>query len=268
MRAPSFPYPTGEELVRTYFTSYLDLENLLADKTAEWREVISQEKAIIKEDLRTISRLTDERSRWFWTEVLKVLPPARHIREALTHITRLQRLRSAARRVFDIRDPVSGTEAFDDKVTQARQVPILSVLSRVLEVKKRGRNYVAPCPFHDDKNPSLYIYPETNTFHCFGCQKGGDAIDFVREYFDYGFRQAIEYLTGGEEDDRKGVRRGIQGNRRRSRRRRQKSGEEAGKKRPVPSNGARGPVKGLEPHNQRRRDKQDGYLPLLSVGLH
>src|SRR2546430_2872442 len=37
------------------------------------------------------------------------------------------------------------------------------------------------CPFHDDKNPSLAVYPQTATFRCYGCQKYGDVITFVRE---------------------------------------------------------------------------------------
>jgi len=198
-----FPYPDAEGLIRTYFTSYLDVECLLTEKKAEWREAISQERAVIKEDLRTISELTDERARWFWTEVLKALSPqAKRMRESLRHIARLTRLESAARRVFQVKDPVSSNAAFDEKVTQARQVPILDIVSQLLEVKQRGKSYVALCPFHEDRNPSLHIYPDTNTFYCFGCQKAGDAIGFVRLHFGYGFRQAVEYLLGGIEDER------------------------------------------------------------------
>jgi hypothetical protein len=216
-RPPSFPCPDGEELIRAYFTSYLDVECLVAEKTAEWREAISRERAIIKEDLREISGLTDERARWFWTEALKVLPPARRMRDALTNIARLERLRSAAMRVFDVRGPESQDAAFEGKVDQARQVPILDVVSHLVEVKRSGKSYIALCPFHNDKHPSLCVYPKTNTFHCFGCQKGGDAITFVRLHFAYGFRQAVQYLLGGMEDERtsigEGVRRREEGSR-------------------------------------------------------
>jgi hypothetical protein len=157
-RQPPFPYPDAEDLIRTYFESYLDVECLMAEKIAEWRTVLDQEKAIIKRHLRTISGLADQRTRWFCTEALKALSPqAKRMREALRQIARLERLRSAARRVFDIKAPVSCDAAFDDKVAQARQVAVLDVVSRALEVKKRGKSYTALCPFHDDRNPSLHI---------------------------------------------------------------------------------------------------------------
>jgi DNA primase len=47
-----------------------------------------------------------------------------------------------------------------------------------LEPDKHGR---VCCPFHDDKTPSLQIYPKTNTFHCFGCGKTGDTIEFIQQ---------------------------------------------------------------------------------------
>jgi len=208
-RQPAFPYPYVEDLIRTYFTSYLDVDCLVTEKKTEWREVIDRERTLIKDDLATISGLTDERARWFWTEVLKILPPARRIREAQGHIARLERAKSAARRVFDVREPASPAAAFEEMLTRARQVPILDVVSGLIEVRKRGRSHIALCPFHDDKNPSLHIYPKTNTFHCFGCHKGGDAITFVRLHFGYGFKQAVEYLIGGVEDERKSIRGGV-----------------------------------------------------------
>jgi hypothetical protein len=208
-RPPSFPYPDREDLISTFFVSYLDVECLVTEKIAEWREVIDQERSFIKEDMRIISGLPDERARWFWTEALKVLPPAKRIRQALKHIARLERCKSAARRVFGIREPVSHLAAFEDKVKQAREIPVLEAISGVVEVKRAGKNYLALCPFHNDRHPSLCVYPETNTFHCFGCQKGGDAIAFVRLHFGYGFRQAVQYLLGGVEDERKSVRGGI-----------------------------------------------------------
>jgi DNA primase len=103
--------------------------------------------------------------------------------------------------VFGVKSPTGANSDFEELLSRARQVAILDVVSDVLEVRKRGQGYMALCPFHNDKNPSLRIYEDTNTFHCFGCHKGGDAITFVRLHFGYGFRQAVEYLTGGSEDE-------------------------------------------------------------------
>jgi len=53
------------------------------------------------------------------------------------------------------------------------------VIGRDREVRKLGRYYFALCPFHDDHRPSLVVYPRTQTFHCFGCGKTGDAVRYL-----------------------------------------------------------------------------------------
>ena len=57
---------------------------------------------------------------------------------------------------------------------------------------KRGNK--ALCPFHNDKNPSFAIYPEQNTWHCFGCKAGGTVIDFVMAYCDLDALEAAKKL--------------------------------------------------------------------------
>jgi len=59
---------------------------------------------------------------------------------------------------------------------------------------RKGRLYAIRCPFHTDNIPSLFIYPDTNTFYCFGCGKAGDAIDFVKEYFEISTSEAINKI--------------------------------------------------------------------------
>lgn len=56
---------------------------------------------------------------------------------------------------------------------------ILEVVSRDRVVRKVGHYYKALCPFHNDRNPSLVIYPQTQTFYCFGCNVSGDAIQYL-----------------------------------------------------------------------------------------
>ena len=56
---------------------------------------------------------------------------------------------------------------------------------------KPGRGNLLCCPFHDDKTPSLQIYPRTNSYHCFGCGKSGDVIQFIEDYEQLSKRQAI-----------------------------------------------------------------------------
>ncbi|MBI4064018.1 MAG: DNA primase [Elusimicrobia bacterium] len=62
------------------------------------------------------------------------------------------------------------------------------------DLKKSGKSWVANCPFHEEKTPSMHIDPDKGLFHCFGCKKGGDAIHFYREMENVGFKEAVEDL--------------------------------------------------------------------------
>lgn len=67
---------------------------------------------------------------------------------------------------------------------------IVQVISSYIPVIKKGRSYVAVCPFHDDKNPSMNISPEKRIFKCFACGTGGNAISFVQKYEKIPFPEA------------------------------------------------------------------------------
>jgi DNA primase len=69
---------------------------------------------------------------------------------------------------------------------------IEDVLSSYINVKKAGKNYTALCPFHAEDTPSFYIFPETQTYHCFGCSAHGDVINFIKEYENLSFVDALK----------------------------------------------------------------------------
>lgn len=72
---------------------------------------------------------------------------------------------------------------------------ILAVMEREgIEVKRRGRDFWAPCPFHADKTPSFKIAPEKQRFHCFGCGVHGDVVDFIMKRHDVNFKDALAIL--------------------------------------------------------------------------
>lgn len=73
---------------------------------------------------------------------------------------------------------------------------IVDLISSYIEVKRAGAAFKALCPFHNEKSPSFNITPARQTFHCFGCGKGGDAIAFVREYENLPFSDAVRKLAG------------------------------------------------------------------------
>ena len=61
--------------------------------------------------------------------------------------------------------------------------------------KKSGANLFGLCPFHSEKTPSFSVNPEKQIFHCFGCGKGGDVINFIREIENLSFPEAVEFLA-------------------------------------------------------------------------
>lgn len=90
-----------------------------------------------------------------------------------------------------------------------RRSDIVDVIGRYVQLKKLGRNYRGLCPFHSEKNPSFYVNPEKGIYYCFGCKKGGNAVNFLMEYEKIDFPDAIKRLAknlGVEIDTTKGLR--------------------------------------------------------------
>ncbi|HNX49069.1 MAG TPA: DNA primase [Thermoanaerobaculaceae bacterium] len=81
-------------------------------------------------------------------------------------------------------------------VQQVREAAdIVAVIGDVITLKHRGRNWLGLCPFHGEKTPSFNVSREKGTYYCFGCKKGGDAIDFVMETERLSFAEAVERLA-------------------------------------------------------------------------
>ena len=77
---------------------------------------------------------------------------------------------------------------------------IVDVAQGYLKLEKAGGNFKACCPFHHERTPSFFISPSRQTYHCFGCNKGGDVISFVEEIEGLDFQGALKLLA-----DRAGV---------------------------------------------------------------
>ncbi len=84
-------------------------------------------------------------------------------------------------------------EFIDDLLAR---VDIVDLIDSHVPLKKAGSNYIARCPFHNEKTPSFTANRKKQFYHCFGCGAGGDAIRFLMEYNHLDFLEAIEDLAG------------------------------------------------------------------------
>ena len=80
-----------------------------------------------------------------------------------------------------------------DKIRAASD--IIEVIGGYFPLKKAGGNYVALCPFHNEKSPSFNVNPQRQIYHCFGCNAGGDVFKFLQEYEHLEFVEAVRRLA-------------------------------------------------------------------------
>lgn len=71
------------------------------------------------------------------------------------------------------------------------RIDLLKVVGHYLSLEKKGQAYMALCPFHNDRHPSLRVDPQKGLYHCFSCGAGGDALKFVQEQEGCSFGEAV-----------------------------------------------------------------------------
>ncbi|HSW97393.1 MAG TPA: DNA primase [Candidatus Saccharimonadales bacterium] len=83
----------------------------------------------------------------------------------------------------------------DQAAIVREKIDLVSLISEYIPLKKTGQNFKTNCPFHNEKSPSFVVSPERQIWHCFGCQKGGDAFTFLMEYEHMEFPEALRTLA-------------------------------------------------------------------------
>ena len=87
--------------------------------------------------------------------------------------------------------------AFDDSLVTdvLKHADIVKVVQAYLPLIRKGKDYLAKCPFHDDTNPSMHVSPEKQIFKCFVCGTSGNAIGFVMKIEHLGFKEALKKVA-------------------------------------------------------------------------
>ena len=101
-----------------------------------------------------------------------------------------------ARQERSPRSPMQSTDSLLAKRIQRIKsaMPIAEIVGQYVDLRPSGRTLLGRCPFHDDRTPSFVIYPQSETFHCFGCRAHGDVISFVQQMEGMSFSQTLEAL--------------------------------------------------------------------------
>ncbi|HBF03831.1 MAG TPA: DNA primase, partial [Verrucomicrobiales bacterium] len=81
-------------------------------------------------------------------------------------------------------------------VEQIRQAnDIVELIQSYIPLKRTGGTWKALCPFHNEKTPSFHVNPQRQTYYCFGCNKGGDVFNFLKDYEGLSFFEAAQRLA-------------------------------------------------------------------------
>lgn len=175
---------TDKELVEIFSPP----KKMILEKIKEYEMAQQEQAQEIKRRLKVLYALKfDGFSCWFGEQIVKLeLAPA--LDKYIGHITRLKR-------ILQIISPKTQKYIRQNEVETARQYPIYEMARSRLELRKCGNKFSSLCPFHEEKRASFYIYSETNTYHCFGCQANGDIINLTMHLYGVSFPEAIKMLN-------------------------------------------------------------------------
>ncbi len=169
---------------REWLIIFPEAKRIIPAKISEWK---AQERKLLAalrykvEKLKTLSGL----DAIIYREWLKIAD-ASDIADVRRHIRRLR---------FALAPPKANSKRITQvDIEMAKSVPLQSLLHNSYFVRS-GSQLKTLCPLHQEKTPSFYIRPERNTFHCFGCNKSGSAIDLVMLLYECGFVNAVKRIV-------------------------------------------------------------------------
>jgi len=147
--------------------------------------------------------------------VARMIPHARVVRwpeeigdggDVTDFFVRLRRSREEFLRLLEASQPLrreeqpetinaSSAGAARDEIEGLKsRISIENLVGRYVELRPSGVRYVARCPFHEDRRPSFVVYPETQSFYCFGCREHGDVLSFLMRVEHLSFGEAVKVL--------------------------------------------------------------------------
>ena len=167
----------------------------------ELLEIFSQAKEIIPKKIKENQEKYDELKE----KAKKLLKKAREIAGDDTWFTKsvikafyAPDLIKYERRIFKLKTYLRPKDTmvinFERRVEKAREYPIVQLAEGFMNLRRKGSLYSSSCPFHNEKTPSFFVYPESNSYHCFGCGAHGDVISLAEQLYNNQFKEAVMRL--------------------------------------------------------------------------
>jgi DNA primase len=155
-----------------------EAKEIIPEKIKEWKQ---RKKQVISDFRRLLSKYKNHPDKLFLINLWKPKYEQK-LKEIDRHISRLKEYLQKNKKI---------------DLEKIKEIPLLEVITSFMDIpyKNSGNKYYLKCPFHDDNRPSFVIYPNSNTFHCFGCGASGDVIDFVMKIKNCDFKTSVNYLN-------------------------------------------------------------------------
>ena len=187
--------------------------NLEKQLKKESERYYKEDKLKVQEQINEFIELIDkewrkrQRKEFLINQVVKLKKNAYNIKEGFKKLKRIK----APEWLIDVYNELNSYDVYDRKINryenelymvqnqvtpeliqQTKEISVKELIG--MPTKRIGELEWARCPFHEDKTPSLAIYPGTGGWYCFGCGEGGSTIDFIMKRENMSFIQAVNYL--------------------------------------------------------------------------
>ena len=183
-------YPQAKISDKELLEIFPEAREIIPLKIREYKSAIRKKENEIQSQLSKLYSLkTDSFSEWFGEEVIKLflMPDLSILEKRLFRLKRFQYLLHPTRKTNERFE-------FEEKIRIAREYPIAELARNKLELRQAGSNFISLCPFHSEKHASFYIYPATNSYHCYGCGAHGDQLNFLMALEEVPFVDAVNML--------------------------------------------------------------------------
>ena len=154
-------------------------------KIHELNSKIRTLEAIIKYKFNHSKHLKDS---WFVEEIIKAFDVA--------DLVELKKWQYQLQKYLPTTCPASSNRITSEQIERAKEYPILQLAeAHIPNLRRYGKSWKVVCPFHNERTPSFYIYPDSNSCHCYGCGVHMDVISLSQQLLSMTFVEAIRYLS-------------------------------------------------------------------------